>query len=308
MSKALVVASPGRGVSPRFVALCSRWASEVGWELAATAADADAVILGPGAQAPPGDAPRYKTVAARGVDGFRWAIWHAAYTAASPPSIVSYGPLDDHAADVRRAGAGAPVAVVLHGGFWMREWHRDLMDGISVDLHARGWTTWNVEYRRVDEGGGWPQSKDDVVLAIKQAVADSPEGRVTLVGHSAGGQLALTAAAELGPQIVARVVSLAGVCGMALALSATRARGPVARFVGSAPVEQADPMSQLPLGIPTLLAHPAGDSIVPAALSRRYAEAARAAGDDVRLLAIDGDDHMSVVDPNQDWPRVAELL
>ena len=306
--KAYVVPSPGRGVSPRFVALCETWAREVGWELAGSVGEAEAVILGPGADAPEFEGPQYRTVDARGVDGFRWAIRHAAYTEAWPPETISYGPLDDHVADVRSPGAGAPVAVVLHGGFWLAEWHRDLMDGIAVDLARRGWTTWNVEYRRTGNGGGWPQTKDDVVAAVKQAAAASPTGRVALVGHSAGGHLALMSAAELGNDVVDSVLSLAGVCDMVLAASDARAGRPARRFLGSRPAAEADPRGRVPLSIRTLLVHPLHDEIVPIELSRRYAEAAREANDDVTLLELPEGDHMSVVEPQGGWPEAAALL
>ncbi|MGH2720568.1 MAG: alpha/beta hydrolase, partial [Actinomycetota bacterium] len=47
-----------------------------------------------------------------------------ARAAAWPVVSRSYGPSPEHAADLRLPeGAGPhPVAVVLHGGFWLQDW------------------------------------------------------------------------------------------------------------------------------------------------------------------------------------------
>ncbi|NIR35894.1 MAG: alpha/beta hydrolase, partial [Actinobacteria bacterium] len=114
-----------------------------------------------------------------------------------------YGPLPDQVADLRLPdGPGPhPVAVVLHGGFWRDVWTRDLMDGIAVDLTRRGWATWNIEYRRVGSGGGFPETLEDVAAAIDHLDGLAGDrsldvATVVTVGHSAGGHLALWAAAR----------------------------------------------------------------------------------------------------------------
>ena len=109
---------------------------------------------------------------------------------------VRYGVGPEQVADLRvPEGAGPhPVAVVLHGGFWLERYRRDLMDGPAADLTARGWATWNVEYRRLGaSGGGWPATFEDVAAAVDHLPdVDAPLdlGRVSAVGHSAGGHLA----------------------------------------------------------------------------------------------------------------------
>ena len=100
-----------------------------------------------------------------------------------------------------------PVAVFVHGGFWKCEWGLDLSYAMAEDLAHRGWASWTIEYRRVgykgnghqgDEGAGWPGTFQDVATALDKLADVEVEGgtqldlnRVILIGHSAGGHLAL---------------------------------------------------------------------------------------------------------------------
>src|SRR5262249_61709575 len=102
------------------------------------------------------------------------------------------------------------VVVLLHGGFWRARFTRSLMTGLAVDLAERGWASWNVEYRRGGTGGGASETLDDIDRAIETLVGvgeSLPTSRIVMVGHSAGGQLALCAAQA---QAVSAVASLAG--------------------------------------------------------------------------------------------------
>ncbi|MEQ1698548.1 MAG: alpha/beta hydrolase [Ilumatobacteraceae bacterium] len=98
------------------------------------------------------------------------------------------------------AAAPMPVVVLLHGGYWRAQYGLELMEPLATDLAARGYATWNIEYRRVGEdGGGYPGTLTDVAAAIDElgVLAETHPldlTRVALIGHSAGGQLALWAA------------------------------------------------------------------------------------------------------------------
>ena len=125
---------------------------------------------------------------------------------------IAYGPSPDHVGDLylpRRAphrdghrNAGpAPVIALLHGGFWRMPYSRDHIAPIAVDLADRGFAVWNLEYRRVGAaGGGWPGTLQDVGAGIDHLATLAQDGapvdldRVTVVGHSAGGHLALWSA------------------------------------------------------------------------------------------------------------------
>ncbi|HVM20305.1 MAG TPA: alpha/beta hydrolase [Egibacteraceae bacterium] len=304
------LSGPAPATVEGLLAQCRAWAGEVGWDLAVAPTGADGIVVGPGIQPPPLQVPVAAVQPGAGIDGFRWALRHLAFTAQWPVQTVHYARGPDHVADVRRPGDSdsSRVAVLLHGGFWMDAWRRDLMDGLAVDLTRRGWTTVNVEYRRVGAGGTWPAPGRDVLAALDRMAHDRVgTNGVVLVGHSAGAQLALWAAGER-PEQVTRVVSLAGLCDLETAQRHRLGGSAVDNLLVGEPPEVASPIARLPLGVPTVLAHLADDPVVPVDQSRRYAEAATAASDDIHLLEIDGDDHMALIEPAKAWPQVADLL
>jgi acetyl esterase/lipase len=218
-------------------------------------------------------------------------------------------------------GAGPhPVMVLIHGGGWSKRYSRIVMRALACELVAYGWAVWNIEYRRLGNGGGWPATFIDVAAAIDELDAvDAPIdlARVSVLGHSAGGQLALWAAgrdrlpagapgATAGhPRVqLGGVVSLAGVCDLAGAYGVGSGRA-VKALMGGSPDEVperyalADPMAAIPLPIPTLLVHGVLDESVPVRLSRNYARAAQAQGADVELVEIDGEGggHRAHIEP-----------
>ena len=76
------------------------------------------------------------------------------------------------------------------------------MDPMAYDLTQRGFATLNLEYRRTGEAvGGWPGTLLDIVEAwnhVSNLAQDEPLdlSRLTLLGHSAGGHLALWVAGQ----------------------------------------------------------------------------------------------------------------
>jgi pimeloyl-ACP methyl ester carboxylesterase len=70
-----------------------------------------------------------------------------------------------------------------------------------------------------------------------------------------------------------------------------------------------NPMQLVPLGMPTLLLHGAEDQTVPVIRSRRYAEAALAAGDDVELIEPVPGGHRVHIDPRSNsWDSAVAWL
>jgi acetyl esterase/lipase len=222
--------------------------------------------------------------------------------------------------------SGWPTVVVLHGGFWRERYRRELTTPIAADLADRGLAAWNVEYRRVPEDGRdtWPATLTDVAVAVDRlATLDAPVDpqRVAVVGHSAGGQLALWAAGRTllphgapGAAPLVRpvaAVGLAPVAALRLAEEVGLGDGAPAGLLGgsSAAVPDrwavADPTGLVGHGVPVLLVHGTDDESVPVTQSETYAGAARRAGDEVEVITGPAD-HMAVVDPDEPlWQRAA---
>lgn len=281
---------------------------------------------------------------------------------------VQYGPAGQHFAELRlptaesarsRArGGSSPVAVFVHGGFWKSEWALDLENAMADDLARRGWASWNIEYRRVgckannyvaQDGAGWPGTFQDVATALDKLAdvaaeleqtpaagdgAPTPRldlQRVVLIGHSAGGHLALWLAQAHRQEAVnllgeaaprrCRVKPLA-VVGQAPVADLEKAfrqslsddGDAAAQLMGGSPesvlvdgrsaYEVASPAALLPLGCAQLLVSGTDDTDVPIALTREYVEdVRRAGGDAVTLLEFPGAGHYELITPmDPTWP------
>ncbi|GAB3474861.1 alpha/beta hydrolase family protein [Nocardiopsis coralliicola] len=209
-------------------------------------------------------------------------------------------------------GRSAPVAVLLHGGFWRAALTAELMRPLAADLAGRGWRVWNVEYRRTGDGGGWPRSLEDVRTALGLLGEDYPDGSAggtagsaagppaaIALGHSAGGHLALLAAP--GSPLTA-VAALAPVTDLVDTFERGLGEGAAAGFLGADPSAEAfsasSPLTRVPIGLPTFIVHGEEDQRVPLAQSRAYVRAAREAGDTVTLHVPPATDHFALIDPD----------
>jgi pimeloyl-ACP methyl ester carboxylesterase len=202
---------------------------------------------------------------------------------------VAYGDHADQVAD--RRGTGERSAILVHGGFWRPAFTRANTRALAVDLALRGWTTWNIEYRRT----GLADTLADVDAALDLT------GPGVAIGHSAGGHLVLWAA---GRGKIEKAVSLAGVSDLARAASEGIGSNAAVEFAGADPPAHADPMRRLPLTIPVLLAHGTEDDRVPFDYSSAFAAACGA-----ELLTLPGAGHFEVIDPRTpEWELIATRL
>ncbi len=224
------------------------------------------------------------------------------------------------------------VMVLIHGGSWQARYGRFVMRGLAGDLVRRGWAVWNVEYRRVGNGGGWPNTFIDVAAALDHLPEiDAPLdlAHVSVLGHSAGGHLALWAASRPalpaeapgfrpgGPRVaLVRAIAQAGVCDLAGAYHRWRG-GAARRLMGGGPDEfperyaAGDPLALVPLAMPALLVHGTDDRVVSVEFSRVYAGATRLAGGEVELVEVPGaaGSHSAHIDPRgAAWAEVARRL
>jgi acetyl esterase/lipase len=215
-----------------------------------------------------------------------------------PPAAdtrVAYGPEPLQFGDLRvPPGAGPfPLAVVLHGGYWQATYNLIHTGHLCHALVDAGIASWNVEYRCVGvPGGEWPAASEDLERALEHLprLPFEHDGRTVLVGHSAGGQLALWA----GKRAKLPVVALAPVTDLRDA--ATR-RGPdsaSARFMAPEHYPDGSPLELLPLGVPQIVIHGDEDEDVPYEMSVRYVEAARG---EAELVTLERTGHFEPIDP-----------
>lgn len=233
-------------------------------------------------------------------------------------SLHRYG---DHASQhgelfVPEGSGPHAVVIVVHGGYWKAQYDRSLMTRVCEDLAHRRLAAWNLEYRRVGDGGGWPETFADVatgVDALRDFAAPLDLDRVGAVGHSAGGHLALWAAARTtlpegtpgaAPRVTPHaVVSQAGVADLRLAARTPPSDEPTRALLGGRPDDHperydlASPRERLPLGVAQLLLHGDRDDTVSIRLAEAYAAAAAAAGDPCELRVLPGTGHFEHIDP-----------
>lgn len=182
------------------------------------------------------------------------------------------------------------AVVVVHGGFWRARRSLDMTAPLAEGLARRGWNVWNIEYRR----GAWPGTLDDCAAAIDH-LATMDLGAAIVLGHSAGGQLAVWACGRPRPAVrVEGVLAVAGILDLDGAARDGIGDDAVAEFLGGGPDEvpdryrEADPMQRLPTGVSVRCVHSRQDERVPFEQSVRYVDAARRAGDDAQLIEVGG--------------------
>jgi dipeptidyl aminopeptidase/acylaminoacyl peptidase len=208
-----------------------------------------------------------------------------------------------------RAAVRRGSVVMIHGGWWRAQHDLHLTDPLCARLAGAGWTVGNLEFRRTGgDGGGWPQTLSDVAKAIE--ALDRQAGLpLVLVGHSAGGHLALLAARRAAADAV---VALAPITDVARCAAAGLGEGATPLFMGDADEAayvDASPIGHLPLGIPQLVMHGTADVRVPVEHSRDYVTQARSLGDPINYVEVDGGDHFCVVDPEHpSWTQVMEWI
>lgn len=256
----------------------------------------------------------------------------------APDHVIRYG---DHARQVvdlyLPAGPGPhPVVVMIHGGCWSAPWDRTLMSHIAADLKRRGIAVWNIDYRVIENGSGYPHVFDDAWAAIHALTVQGRQhnldvGRAVAAGHSAGGHLALWYAAKrrnwmppanvrmIPPPELRAVVSLGGLPDLELA-----ARPPgsgcgtevIGQLVGQGQPGRADAFADTSvprmglLGIPQILINGTQDRIIPTAFAENYRAKMAALGDrDVRVRLIERTGHVELIAPETAaWAAAVEEI
>ncbi|TLS39842.1 alpha/beta hydrolase [Streptomyces montanus] len=249
----------------------------------------------------------------------------------------------------------APLVVVLHGGAWRAPYDRRHITPFADFLARRGFAVANVEYRRGAESaagqaaaeqavegqaaegqavegqavegqalaGRWPDTFDDVAAAldalpdlVREALPQADPRRMVLTGHSAGGHLALWAAARHllpedapwrtdRPARLRGVVALAPIADLTVAEKLNVCAGAALQLLGGEELfaerqPYADPALLLPTGIATTVVQGRTDVVVPQAVSEAYADASAKAGEMVGLTLLEDVGHFPLIDPAAD--------
>lgn len=236
-----------------------------------------------------------------------------------PPAAderIAYGSDPNQFGDLRlpKRGAPLPLVVNIHGGFWQSRYDLNHAGHLCAALTDRGIATWNIEYRRVGQaGGGWPGTMQDVSAAFRFTSKlvtryKLDAARTVVMGHSAGGHLALCLAAS-APN-VRGVVALAAVSDVRRGWELNLGDGAVAGFLGGSPSEvpehyaEASPI-ELAIRVPQYIIHGAQDEIVPVEMSRSYVKRKAERGEQVKLVEIAGAGHFELIDPlTAAWQKV----
>ncbi|WP_280726105.1 alpha/beta hydrolase [Kitasatospora sp. MAA4] len=231
-----------------------------------------------------------------------------------PDLTLRHGARADQVADAWPGDARAarrPLAVLVHGGFWRPDYDRTHARAMGGALRAAGWTVVSIEYRRTP--GAPDLAVHDVaaaLAAVPAALASAPaphNGSTVVLGHSAGGHLALwSAAAQPAPALVG-TIALAPVADLELAHRLRLDGDAVAAFLGGPPQHrpELDPVLLPTPATPVVIVHGGQDEVVPAKLSDGYARAHPA----TRLVPVPDAGHFALIDPlSAAWPVVVQAL
>lgn len=217
----------------------------------------------------------------------------------------------------KQAAKKTALAINIHGGFWRAKYDLQHAGHLCAALTKQGMATANVEYRRVgNDGGGWPGTFEDVRCAyrflLQNAARYHCDGeRVLVMGHSAGGELALCLAAHEAS--LTRVVSLAGVVDLKRAYELHLSNDAVVEFLHGTPSQvpdhyrEADPMQLTIRDGRQVLIHGSADDVVPPDFSRGYCEEKK--HENARLIQVAGVGHFDLIDPRSAvWKQVQAAI
>ena len=224
---------------------------------------------------------------------------------------LHYGELPDQYGELRvpTGAASRPLVILIHGGFWRDQYHCDLMHPLANALFELGYASWNIEYRRVgDTGGGYPTTLHDVAAAIDR-FAGEPWPAYAVIGHSAGGHLALWNASR--PNALVRPDLTVGLAPVADVIAANRDGVGVDATMNFFGGNVDDVPKSYAAGQPeptafagrVVLIHGDADDSVPLAQSYAIADHVD------RLEVLPGVDHFDVIDPDHaSWQLVYDEL
>lgn len=193
------------------------------------------------------------------------------------------------------------AVMIIHGGYWREKYTASLGAPLAADLAARGIPAYNLEYRRGP--GSAAQMLADAKLAVGLI---KEEGPITVIGHSAGGQLGCVLAAH--DERITQVISQAGLLDLGLAQALALSAGAVDELLGPLPRASYDPVELWPVRARVIIFHGRDDADVPVKIARRAAQRAAALGQEHAFTIFEGD-HYTWIDPSSSqWDACVRAL
>lgn len=216
---------------------------------------------------------------------------------------IAYGLFESQFFDafVPEDGPHGALAIMIHGGFWRSAFDLEHVSRFCMSLAEKSVAVASLEYRRIGEAENTHQMVMDDIEAGIRAAKSWMKGRLTdsfrliLIGHSAGGYLALMQAGKSAD--IGNIIALAPVACVDLALEWRLGDGAVEEFIPE-PQSHTFCPSYLHSTIPRLLIHGTCDDIIPVGLSREFMRRYAEANEPVHLIEIPGADHFDIIDPN----------
>jgi acetyl esterase/lipase len=261
---------------------------------------------------------------------------YMALSGPEPSAHIAYGAAPSQYAELfLPKGEGPfPVALLVHGGCWTVEFGGiRQMRNIAGALAASGIAVWNVEYRRVEEGGDYPGMYLDMEAAIAALAAKAPAyhldtRHIVAIGHSAGGQLVqwiagrdrLPASSPLYQHDflpIHQVVSLGGLADLRHEkdLIKNSCDRDVAQLTGAPGPDRTDVYADtnaaelIPNGSTTVLINGEFDRVSPPRTATAYADRARQAGDQAETLVLpDASHYDEVAATSPSWKLVLPVI
>jgi len=220
-----------------------------------------------------------------------------------PDKTIAFGTSEDQVIDFYLSpDQKKPLIVLIHGGYWRPEYDRKHLAPLARALANIGWPVALIEYRRII--GNPDAMMSDVISAIEEVSKSYPN--LILIGHSAGGHLALVAAHKVN---ASSIIALAPLTNLLAAEELDLDEGAVADFLGAPAALRSDlDPTRLPvLTIPTTLIHGALDLRVPINFSHEYV--AQKAGANVQFLEFENLGHFELIDPRSEiFAEISRVL
>lgn len=252
-------------------------------------------------------------------------------------TLLSYGSNKMQVGELRlpnkNGGTPSPLVIIIHGGCWVSSYaDYHFMDKFAQAITDLGYATWNIEYRALGTGGNWPIIFQDVNKAVdysRELAQNYPIdiNKVAVIGHSAGGHLALWTASRANikstsdvytenPLSIRGVISLAGIANV----TGNNSCGGLASDVIGVPISPSSntlserlldtsPLQMLPIKIKTILISGGSDGIVPPSMGTEYSTEATKLGDDSLHYILQGLGHFDLIDSTKtNWALYQQSL